>query len=72
MKSEDFNENCQNQILKKYIFFTQGSPLWVSGDLSTSFWEGFIFKLESSGFHQTSSFCDLHPHVNAKNPTPKC
>ena len=23
---------------------------------------GFIFELESSGFHQTSSLCDLHPH----------
>ena len=57
-------------IFEKNIFFTQGSPLWFSGDLSTSFWVK-SFKLQSSGFHQASSFCDLHPHINAKNPTPK-
>ena len=33
--------------------------------------EGFIFKLESSGFHQTLSFCGLQPPVDAKNQTPK-
>ena len=58
---------------KKIIFSPKGPPFGfrVICPLVFGLREGFIFKLESSGFHQTSSFCDLHPHVNAKNPTPK-
>ena len=50
-------------ILKKNIFFTQGSPLWFLGDLSTSFWAkgGFYFKAREL----------LFSLLNAKNPTPK-
>ena len=62
------------QFLKKIFFSPKGPPFGFRVICSPVFGlrEGFIFKLESSGFHQTSSFCELHPHVNAKNPTPKC
>ena len=61
------------QFLKKIFFSPKGPPFGFRVICSPVFGlrEGFIFKLESSGFHQTSSFCELHPHVNAKNPTPK-
>ena len=32
-----------SQFLKKNIFFTQGSHLWFSGNLSTSFWAKVLF-----------------------------
>ena len=44
------------QFLKKIFSFTQGSPLWFLGYLSSGFWaKSIIFKVESSGLHQTSS-----------------
>ena len=30
--------NDLRQFLKKIFFFAQRSPIWISGDLSTSFW----------------------------------
>ena len=61
------------EFLKKIFFSFKGPPFGfqVICPLVFGLREGFISKLESSGFHQTSPFCDLHPHVNAKNPTPK-
>ena len=55
--------------MKKAIFPPKGPPFgfWVICPLVFGLREGFIFKLESSGFHQTSSFCDLHPHVNGNS-----
>ena len=60
-------------LFEKIFFSPKGPPFGfrVICPLVFGLREGFIFKLESSGVHQTSSFCDLHPHVNAKNPTPK-
>ena len=60
-------------FLKKIFFSPKGPPFGFRVICSPVFGlrEGFIFKLESCGFHQTSSFCELNPHVNAKNQTPK-
>ena len=59
--------------MKKIFFSPKGPPFGFRVICSPAFGlrEGFIFKLESSGFNKTSSFCDLHPRVNAKKSNSK-
>ena len=58
----------RRQFLKKNIFSSKGPPFGFWGICPKVIWPipGVNFKLETSSFHRSSSFCDVRRHVSAR------
>ena len=60
-------KKIRDDFWKKNIFSSKGPPFGFSAICPTVFWPipGVNFKLETSSFYQSSSFCEMRRHVSA-------